>query len=332
MSAVSLRNVFVHVTKACNLRCTYCYFSADRALADEMTTREFRHLWPDMVSVSPRKVIFTGGEPLLRTDIDSLLGGLAEADPGHRLLRCLNTNGHLVTTKLAKQMIGLVDEFRVSVDGLAHSNDTFRNSGNFDHAVAALDILYSAGFEPKVFITVSTVTLADTEKLLAFLVRRGIHRFNINLLRPIGRGIKQSSLIPDPASAQDALERAFRSLGLGAAEREATSSPKLVSHCGVGKFLNLMPNGDVFPCHALTRREFRLGNVRETSLTEICGPEGALGAFQRLEFDRFSADDRIYAALASKVCLGEVYNDTTRSLLWKQTLPLNDLGPAQSIL
>src|SRR5689334_16030831 len=94
---VPFRNVFLHVTKACNLHCTYCYFSAKKPLPDEMTTEDFARLWPEMVKVRPQKVIFTGGEPLLRPDILDLLRGLRDADPEHRILRCLNSNGHLVT-------------------------------------------------------------------------------------------------------------------------------------------------------------------------------------------------------------------------------------------
>ena len=63
---VPLKNVFLHVTKACNLRCSYCYFSASKPLTNEMTTAEFARVWPEMVALRPQKVVFTGGEPLLR--------------------------------------------------------------------------------------------------------------------------------------------------------------------------------------------------------------------------------------------------------------------------
>ena len=136
---ISLRNVFLHVTKACNLRCEYCYFSASRPMPDEMTAEEFDRLWPDMVAISPQKVVFTGGEPLLRPDILDLLRGLRDADPDHLVLRCLNTNGHLVTKELARELVGLADEVRVSLDALPRRNDALRGEGNFDAAMRALD-------------------------------------------------------------------------------------------------------------------------------------------------------------------------------------------------
>ena len=110
LNAVSLRKIFMHVTRACNLRCSYCYLSGGKPLHHEMSTNDFSDLWPEIVEVRPAKVVFTGGEPLLRPDIVDLLGGLRHADPEHNVLRCLNTNGHLVTPKLAGDLVGLVDE------------------------------------------------------------------------------------------------------------------------------------------------------------------------------------------------------------------------------
>ena len=89
--------VFFHVTKACNLRCQYCYFSAARRQPDELSTDEIQRLWPDVTRLRPRKLVFTGGEPLLRADLQGLVLAFAEADASHAIQRCLNTNGHLLT-------------------------------------------------------------------------------------------------------------------------------------------------------------------------------------------------------------------------------------------
>src|SRR5712692_6440093 len=169
---IALRNVFLHVTKACNLFCSYCYFSAHKPLPDEMTTEEFAAMWPALVAVRPQKVIFTGGEPLLRPDILELLRGLKEADPQHQVLRCLNSNGHLVTPEFAHSMVGLADEVRVSLDAFAERNDAMRGRGNFEAAVRALEYYYAVGFEPKVLITITSQSLPDLEALLCFLIEK----------------------------------------------------------------------------------------------------------------------------------------------------------------
>ena len=43
-ATVALRSVFLHLTKACNLRCDYCYFSVSRPLPDELTRAELQPL------------------------------------------------------------------------------------------------------------------------------------------------------------------------------------------------------------------------------------------------------------------------------------------------
>jgi sulfatase maturation enzyme AslB (radical SAM superfamily) len=60
---VAVGTVYLHVTRACNLRCSYCYFAASRPLPDEMSGEELTPVWPQLVALRPQKVVFTGGEP-----------------------------------------------------------------------------------------------------------------------------------------------------------------------------------------------------------------------------------------------------------------------------
>lgn len=320
---VALRNVFLHVTKACNLRCDYCYFSASRPLPDEMTAAELRGLWPELVAVRPEKVVFTGGEPLLREDILELLAGLRDADPGHQVRRCLNTNGQLVTAAVAKALVGLADEVRVSIDGLRERNDAHRAVGNFVSALRALDCYHAVGFEPKALVTVTATTVPDLEELLCLLVEHKITRVNLNLLRPIGRGRHHHSWTVRGEEVRVAVRRAWERSFPDRPVPPDPPEPDSCANCGVGSFLNIMPNGDVFPCHVLTQREFRCGNLREDRLVEVCRRSGLLGHLQALDFhDLAREEQRVTELTRPGACMGNVYATTKELPVWTDNLPL----------
>lgn len=319
---IPLRNVFLHVTKACNLSCSYCYFSASKPLPDELTTEELAHLWPDLVTLRPHKVIFTGGEPLLRPDILDLLRGLRQADPEHHILRCLNSNGHLVTPDLARQLVGLADEVRVSLDALPARNDALRGAGNFEAALRALETYYAVGFEPKALVTVTAPSLPDLEELLCCLIQKKITRINLNAFRPIGQGKGWGELAANPNDIRAAVRWAWTRCFPDQSLPPEAPQPELCANCGVGSFLNLMPNGDVFPCHVLTQREFRCGNIREQSLLDTCRRKGLLGQLQTLNFQELARQDERLSPLTHPGCMGEIYAKTKSVSVWQQNLPL----------
>lgn len=288
-----------------------------------MTASEFSTFWPDIVALQPQKVIFTGGEPLMRPDILDLLRGLRRADPQHRVLRCLNTNGHLITLDLARQLVGLVDEIRVSLDALEERNDSLRGQGNFEAAVRALECLHVVGFEPKVLVTVTKPILPDLEALLCFLIKKGITRITLNHFRLIGLGKDREEWVVETDAVrrivQRSLEKCKPSQPLGLAPDEHTEC----LNCGVGSFLNILPNGDVFPCHVLTQPEFYCGNLRQQSLLEICHFDSLLGELQRLDFEQLFSKDKLLAGLiGNSRCMGTVYAKTKELPILRNNLSL----------
>lgn len=307
--------VFLHVTRACNLRCRYCYYSAAVAAPDEMTRSEYAALWPDLVSVAPAKVVFTGGEPLVRRDVLDLIADLAAADPSHRVLRCLNTNGATMSPALARNLVGLVDEMRLSLDGLRDAHDRHRGHGSFDAAVAALDLLRHEGFEPKVLVTVTAATIDELPGFLCWLSARGLTRIRLNPVRLIGRAAGTPDLAVSAASVMNAVETARVALGLQARDRAAPVG--LPRSCGAGHFVNIMHDGDVFPCHVLTDPAFCAGNVRTARLTELVGGGSMLARLRHVDLgDIAEESSEATAALQRLACLGVVRgNRRLRALL-----------------
>jgi MoaA/NifB/PqqE/SkfB family radical SAM enzyme len=327
-AAIPIRTIYFHITKACNLHCAYCYFSAKKPLPNELTREECARLWQEMVELRPQNVLLTGGEPLLRPDLLDLLRDLKAADPKHRIHRCLNSNGHFVTKDLARQLVGLADEVRVSLDGMETRNDAMRGEGNFAAAVNALETYYSVGFEPKVLVTVTAHVLPDLEELLCFLLRKKFTRIHLNNFRPIGRGKGHSDWRADQQGVHDAIRRAWAKCYPDRPPLTETPDDAGTTHCHVGNNMSILPNGDVFACHVLTQPEFRCGNVREQPLREICARNGLLGALQQLDFRELVAQEsQVGTLLSGKTCMGEVYAQTRELPVWRKNLPLIPLNP-----
>ena len=64
-----------NLTKRCNLACAHCYISAGswHATDDELLTNECLRILDEILDVNPNPMlILTGGEPLLRDDLETL--------------------------------------------------------------------------------------------------------------------------------------------------------------------------------------------------------------------------------------------------------------------
>jgi len=317
----AMNNIFFHVTKACNLACKYCYFSARKPMPDEMTAEEILPLWPEMLELRPRKIVFTGGEPLLKEDLFEMIEGLRESDVDHVVKRCLNTNGHLMTPAIAARLVGLVDEVRVSLDGLRTNNDSMRGAGNYDSVMEALDCLIEVGIRPKVLITVTSLTFPDLEELLLLLRAKGEIDININGFRPIGRGKGKYAWQIDGLNINEIVARTMEHSDIRISNENDDQSSGPIN-CGVGTMLNIMPNGDIFPCHVLTDPQFRLGNLRKECILHICNRYGLLGQLASLNFQELAQeDDALKDLVQPNVCMGNVFAKTESNETWRKHLP-----------
>ncbi len=101
-----LSELRISVTDRCNFRCDYCMpkelFGAEHHFLPRsslLSFEEINRITGVFASLGVRKVRLTGGEPLLRRDLDRLIGMLAEIPQIDDL--SLTTNGALLTRKTA---------------------------------------------------------------------------------------------------------------------------------------------------------------------------------------------------------------------------------------
>jgi cyclic pyranopterin phosphate synthase len=118
-----LRDLRISVTDRCNFRCTYCmpkevfgpqYQFLPRE--DLLTYEEIARLARIFVAHGVEKIRLTGGEPLVRRDLDRLVAQLA-AIPGLKDLT-LTTNGSLLRTQARKLKDAGLERITVSLDSV----------------------------------------------------------------------------------------------------------------------------------------------------------------------------------------------------------------------
>lgn len=133
-----LANLRVSVTDRCNLRCRYCMPEAEYVWLprrDLLTFEEISTLVDVFVSLGVDKVRITGGEPLLRHDLPTLVGMLS-AKPGVWDL-AMTTNGVLLADHVEALRDAGLGRVTVSLDTLRPDRARELNQRNSHAAVLA---------------------------------------------------------------------------------------------------------------------------------------------------------------------------------------------------
>ncbi len=180
-----LHDLRISVTDRCNFRCTYCMprevFGRDYAFLPReqvLTFEEIERSARAFVALGVRKLRITGGEPLVRRDLPSLIGMLAalRSSDGATLDLTLTTNGAALRALARPLADAGLRRATVSLDSL--DDATFGAMNGIDFPVArvldGIDAALEAGLTP---LKVNMV------------VRRGVNETSILPMADWARGI-----------------------------------------------------------------------------------------------------------------------------------------------
>jgi MoaA/NifB/PqqE/SkfB family radical SAM enzyme len=127
--------VAISPTMRCNFNCQGCY-SRGRPTENELSTEELDALLTEAEKLGVHAIVVTGGEPLLRDDVLSLIRH------HRRLLFVMITNGSCVTPEMARRIAKSSNLISlVSIDGFPEDTDEMRRPGAHHIALRALQSL-----------------------------------------------------------------------------------------------------------------------------------------------------------------------------------------------
>lgn len=187
--------VIWEVTQACDLACVHCRASAQpyRDPA-ELSTEEGFHLLERIRDFGDPLMVFTGGDPLKRPDLFSLL----EYSVKLGLRTTVTPSATPLLTPEAMDRIAAtgVSRMAVSLDGhTAGAHDGFRRvNGSFDRTLAALRHAREIGLETQINTTVTRHNVDHLEEIAALVQDCGARLWSVFFLVVTGRAMAELDL------------------------------------------------------------------------------------------------------------------------------------------
>jgi cyclic pyranopterin phosphate synthase len=128
----AIRDLRVSLTDRCNFRCFYCLPHGEPPIAPKeqmLSYEEIEYVSDIFVSLGIEKIRLTGGEPMMRRDIETIIRKLAALKPRLHDL-ALTTNGYFLPGRAAALKEAGLDRITISIDSLRP--DTFRRMTGVD--------------------------------------------------------------------------------------------------------------------------------------------------------------------------------------------------------
>lgn len=198
----------INLTRRCNLACAHCYMAAEARKSgdgDELTSAEVKALLEQVASRSDETmVVLTGGEPLLRRDLETLIAHGAQLG----LAMVVGTNGVLLSKPRAAELkeAGAMG-VGISLDSLdPASHDGFRGCpGSWEKTLAGMDHCRAVGLPFQIHFSVTDHNAHEVPAMIDFARASGAHVLNIFFLVCTGRGESMSDI--SPAHYEQVLEQ-----------------------------------------------------------------------------------------------------------------------------
>lgn len=265
-------------TNKCNLNCIHCGSECSMSSnLEELSTEESLKLCHEITTLNIDRVVITGGEPFLRSDLITIMSKLSQLG----LKFSVVTNGTLIDERMIEKLLIVNPEsIGVSLDGAtAAVHDYIRGrKGSFDKTLRAMDLLLEAGFYTTVNTTVQRINIHQLDLIKNIILLYGIHAWKIQMAHPHGRMDKRVIITEnqfyETTKYINRNAKRYRNTYITGGDSfgyYGTLQPREcwngcnAGMCGIG----VLSNGEIKGCTALPVEIPSEGNVRKDKLADI---------------------------------------------------------------
>lgn len=208
--------VRISVTDRCDLRCVYCMSEDMQFIPSQrlLTLDEIERLCGTFVKLGVKKIRLTGGEPLVRSGVMSLIENVGRlVQPGLLEELTLTTNGTQLSRYAEPLVRSGVRRVNVSLDSLdAQRFRSITRNGDLSRVLEGLAAAKAAGLDVKI----NTVALKGTneDEIEGLVAWCGEHGFDLTLIETMPMGQVEADRTDQYLSLKVVRERLERRYGL----------------------------------------------------------------------------------------------------------------------
>ncbi len=151
------------ITERCNLRCIYCRESNDCFTTEnELTAAEISRIVAQMIALGVNKVRVTGGEPLVRKDLEDIISDIARHDEIKDL--CMTTNAQGLENRVMNLRRAGLQRLNISLDSLCKERySKMTRGGHLSDVLAGVEASIACGMKCVKINTVLVRGINDSE-------------------------------------------------------------------------------------------------------------------------------------------------------------------------
>jgi pyrroloquinoline quinone biosynthesis protein E len=275
----------------CPLHCPYCSNPLELGhsrVGEELRTEEWARVFEEAAALGALQLALTGGEPLVRKDIEELTRAAAAAG----LYSTLVTAGTPFTRRRAQALRAAgLDHVQVSIqDSDPEASDHVAGTSAFTRKLEAARLARELDFPLTINVVLHRLNLDRVESIIALAEELGAQRLELANTQYQGWAVlNRAALMPTRAqleAGEETVARARERLGsrmeiLWVLPDYFEEYPKPCMGGWAREAILVNPFGEVLPCQsATTIPGLVFDNVRERSLEQIWFESEALNRFR----------------------------------------------------
>jgi pyrroloquinoline quinone biosynthesis protein E len=281
--------LLAELTYRCPLHCPFCYNPVDYAKdRTELSTEQWFDVMRQARRLGAAQLGFSGGEPLLRDDLEDLVG------EGRRLGFYTNliTSGiGLTEARLARMKELGLDHVQLSFqDSTREMNDFLSSTKTFDLKARVARLIKQYDYPMVLNVVLHRFNLDHVEKIIDMALEMGVEYLELANTQYYGWALaNRDQLMPtreQVAHAETVVNACRARIGnrmriLFVVPDYFEERPKACMNGWGSVFLGIAPDGTALPCHAArTLPGIAFPNVRETSVQDIWYGSGAFNRYR----------------------------------------------------